>query len=135
MTRGGGDLSSKIPHIVRELEPEAATIARLVAEGERQAEIRRREWEAQHERWQREEAERRRIENIKESREQLFGLIEAWGLAKRIEGFFEDTERRAAALGEQERVALLDRLHRARALFGGVDALQRFLNWKAPEER
>jgi len=131
----GGDLSAKIPHIVRELEPEAATIARLVAEGERQAEIRRREWQAQHERWQREEAERRRVQNIKESREQLFGLIEAWGLAKRIEGFFEDAERRAAALGEQDRVALLDRLHRARALFGGVDALQRFLNWKAPEER
>jgi len=56
-------------------------------------------------------------------------------MAKRIEGFFEDAERRAAALGEQDRVALLDRLHRARALFGGVDALQRFLNWTAPEER
>jgi hypothetical protein len=131
----GGDLSSKIPHIVRELEPEAATIARLVAEGERQAEIRRREWEAEHERWQREEAERRRVQHTKESREQLFAIIQAWGLAKQVEGFFEDAERRAAGLPEQEREALLDRLHRARALLGGVDALQRFLGWKAPEER
>jgi len=131
----GSDLTSKVAHIVRELEAEAATISRLVEEGERQAEIQRREWEAQQERWRREEAERRRVQNIKESREQLFGLIEAWGLAKRIEGFFEDAERRATSLGEEDREALLDRLHRARALLGGVDALQRFLNWKAPEER
>lgn len=131
----GSDLTSKVLHIVRELEAETATIARLVAEGERQAEIQRREWEAQHERWQREEAERRRAQNIKESREQLFALIEAWGLAKRIEGFFEDAECRAAVLGQEDREALLDRLHRARALLGGVDALQRFLKWKAPEER
>ena len=55
-------------------------------------------------------------------------------LAKQIEGFFEDAERRAAGLSEEERDALLDRLHRARALLGGVDALQRFLGWKEPEE-
>jgi hypothetical protein len=131
----GSDLNSKVPHIVRELEAEAATIARLVAEGQRQAEIERREWEAQHERWQREEAERRRVQHIKESREQLFAIIQAWGLAKQIEGFFEDAERRAADRHEEDREALLDRLHRARALLGGVDALQRFLGWKAPEER
>jgi hypothetical protein len=131
----GNDLSSKVPHVVRELEAEAGTIARLVEEGQRHTEIRRREWEAQHERWQREEAERCRVQHTKESREQLFAIIQAWGLAKQIEGFFEDAERRAADLPEQEREALLDRLHRARALLGGVDALQRFLGWKAPEER
>jgi hypothetical protein len=131
----GGDLTSKVPHIVRELESEAATIARLVEEGERQAEIERRQWEVQQERWRREEAERRRVQCIKESREQLFAIIETWGLAKRVEGFFEDAEMRAAGFQGEDREALLDRLHRARALLGGVDALQRFHEWKAPEER
>jgi hypothetical protein len=30
---------------------------------------------------------------------------------------------------------MLERLNRARALLGGVDALERFRSWKAPEER
>lgn len=96
----GSDLSSKVPHIVRELEAEAATIAALVAEGERQAEIERQKWKAQQVKWRAEEAERRRIQNTKESREELFAIIEAWGVAKQIEGFFEDAQRRAAELDE-----------------------------------
>lgn len=124
-----------VPQVVLELESAAATIARLVEEGERRAELERREWEAQQEKWRHEEAERRRVQNTKESREQLFGIIEAWGVAKRIEGFFEDAERRAADLSDMDREALRDRLRRARSLLGGVDALQHFLAWKAPEER
>jgi hypothetical protein len=130
-----GELAAKIPEIVWALESAAGTIAKLVEEGARQAEIRRREWEAQHEKWLREEAERQRQRNIKESREELFAAIEAWGVAKRIEGFFEDAERRAADLGQEDRQVLLDRLTRARTLLGGVDALQRFRSWKAPEDR
>jgi len=131
----GSDLSSKVPQIVRELEAEAATIAALVAEGERQAEIERRQWEAQQAKWLAEEAERRRVQNIKESREQLFAIIETWGVAKQIEGFFEDAERRATGLGESEKNEILERLRRARELLGGVDALQRFRAWRAPDER
>jgi hypothetical protein len=44
------------------------------------AEAERREWEAQLERRWHEDAERRRVQNITQSREQLFGIIEAWGL-------------------------------------------------------
>lgn len=131
----GDDLTAKVSHIVRELESEAATIARLVEEGKRQAEIQRKRWEEEHARWQREEAERRRLQCIKESREQLFTIIESWGLAKRIEGFFEDAEQRAGSLEREDREALLDRLRRARALLGGIDALRRFRGWKAPEEQ
>ena len=131
----GSDLSSKVPQIVRELETEAATIAALVAEGERQAEIERQKWEVQQAKWRAEEAERRRIQNTKESREELFAIIEAWGAAKQIEGFFEDAQRRAAELDEATRDAVLDRLKRARALLGDVDALRRFRAWLSPEER
>jgi len=43
------DLSGRIPAIVRELEKATIEIARLVEEGERQAEIERQRWEAQME--------------------------------------------------------------------------------------
>ena len=67
----------------------------------------------------------------------LYGvtIIEAWGVANQIEGFFEDAERRAAGLADDDRIAVLARLGRARALLGGVDALQRFRSWRAPDER
>jgi hypothetical protein len=130
-----GELGANVSEIVLELESAAVTVARLVEEGERRAEAERREWEAEQERWKHEEAERRRVRNVKESREQLFAIIEAWNLAKAIEGFFEDAERRGRDLGDDERERLLDRLQRARSLLGGVHALQHFLAWKAPEER
>jgi hypothetical protein len=130
-----GGLRSKVRQVVRALESEAPTIAMLYEDGERQAEIERKEWEAQAERWRREAEERRQAQNIKESREQLLVIIDAWGVATGIERFFEDIERRAPALGEEDRATLLDRLLLARSLLGGVDALQRFTAWKAPEER
>ena len=65
----------------------------------------------------------------------MVAIVEAWCVAKRIAGFFEDAERRAADLGVEEREPLLDRLRHARALLGGTDARQRLLEWKAPEER
>ncbi|WP_284352202.1 hypothetical protein [Roseisolibacter agri] len=130
-----GELASKIPDIVQELESAAVTVAKLVEEGERRAEAQRQEWERQREQWRREEAERRRAQHVKESREQLAALIEAWSAAKQVESFFEDAERRAALLGDDERAVLLDRVKRARELLGSVDALQRFATWKAPDER
>ena len=89
----------------------------------------------QQERWRREEEERRRAQNLKDSRNQLFEIIEAWGVAVRIEGFFEDIERRSVDLGAEDRQAMLERLQRARALLGGVDALERFAKWKSADER
>ncbi len=130
----GSDLLSKTPQIVRELEAEATTIAALVAEAERQAEIQRQQWEAQQAKWRAEEVERRRVQNIKESREQLFAIIEAWGVAQQIEAFFEDAGRRAAQLAENEKNEFLGRLRRARELLGSVDALERFRAWRAPDE-
>jgi hypothetical protein len=55
-------LSRKIPAILRELEAEASTIARLVEEAEREAELQRQRWEVErieHERRALEHAESR----------------------------------------------------------------------------
>jgi hypothetical protein len=130
-----GELSSKITSIVRHLETEAATIAGLVEEAERKWAIERQHLEEQQRQWRREEEERRRAQNLKASREELYAIIEAWAVAKRIEEFFENVERRAPGLDDADGKALLDRVQRARQMLGGTDALSRFRSWKAPEER
>jgi hypothetical protein len=128
-------LISKIPQIVRVLESEAAVIAKLVENAERHAEVERKRWEAENERWHRDQAERRHAENTKDGREQLLAIVESWALAKHVESFFDDAERRAAHLGEGERELLRERLRCARELFGGVDVLGRFAAWRSPTER
>jgi Xaa-Pro aminopeptidase len=130
-----GDFPGKLSAIVKELKREAATIALLVEEGERKAEIERQEWEARQIIWRREEEERRRIKAEKDSREELFEIIEAWVEAKRIEEFFADAEQRAAELGDEEKSILQERLKLAREMIGGTDALKWFRSWKTPDER
>jgi hypothetical protein len=129
------DLGSQINSIVIELKRAAVDISRLVEEAERQAEVDRREWEVKQERWRREEAERRAAQALKESREELLQIIDRWGRATRIEQFFRDAEQRATGLSDDERLRLLERLKLAREMVGSVDALDRFLAWRSPDER
>jgi hypothetical protein len=129
------DLGSRIETIVKELEQAASDIARLVEEGERQAKLERQKWEAEQERWRHEEEERRANEARKKSRDELLQIINDWGRATRIEQFFWDAEQRAADLGDDERLRLLERLKHAREMAGSIDALKRFMMWRAPDER
>lgn len=129
------DLGSQIKAIVKGLEQAAVIIADLVEEGERQAKIEHEKWEAQRAQWRREEAERLAAKALKDSKEDIYRIIDRWAEANRIEQFFTDAERRAADLGGEERNWLLDRLKRARGLIGTADALEHFMIWKAPEER
>lgn len=130
-----GDLQVRLKTIARALEAAAPIIARQVEEGERQAELERRRWEEAERQRRREEAARRRAEAVKASRAEITAIIDRWAEAKRVEAFFEDAGQRAASLEEGASTAMLERLNRARALLGGVDALERFRSWKAPEER
>lgn len=130
-----GELINRIPRIIRVLEAEAATIAKLVEEARIRAKIEYRRWEAERQKEEEREAARRREQKFKESREELFAIIEAWGVAKRIEAFFEDATRRAEGYPENEKRVLLGRLEQARAMLGSVDALERLSSWKSPEER
>jgi hypothetical protein len=109
--------------------------ARLVVEGERQAEIERKRRETDYERWRREAEARRAAKALKDSKEDLLQVIDAWGAAKRPEEFFADAELRAQDLPDEQRERTIERLRRARALIGSTDALERFDAWRAPEER
>ena len=76
-------------------------IARLVEEGERQADIERQRWQVQREQWRREEEARRAAKALKDSKEELLQVIDTWAEAKRHEAFFADAERRAQDLPEE----------------------------------
>jgi hypothetical protein len=128
-------LSGRIPAIVRELEKATVEIARLVEEGERQAEIERTRWEAQREQWRREEEARPTPKALKDSREELLQIIDNWAEAKRLEAFFADAERRARNLPDEQKERTIERLRQARALVGSTDPLERFNAWRAPQER
>ncbi|MBN9133937.1 MAG: hypothetical protein J0H48_11335 [Nitrosospira multiformis] len=129
------DLSGQIRGIAKELEQAAVEIADLIKEGERQARIEHEKWEAQCAQWRREETERLAAKALKDATDDIHRLIDHWAEMNRIEQFFAAVERRADELGNEERAHLMDRLKRARALIGSIDALDYFLDWKAPEER
>ncbi|MCA2992492.1 hypothetical protein [Gemmatimonas sp.] len=128
----GRTLADLIPNIVRGLESAAPVIVELVKEGQARAEAERIEWERQRAVWAREEEKRRRERQIVESREQLAEIIKVWSVAKAREDFFEDLERRASVLPEEEQMAIRTRLSQARELLGGTDVLRRFASWRAP---
>ncbi|QEZ44130.1 hypothetical protein [Cupriavidus oxalaticus] len=131
----GRDITALIPVIVKELRQSAPEVARLAAEGERQAELEHQRWEAQREQWRREEEEKRAASALQDSKDELLQIINGWAESRRLAEFFLDAEQRLRDLSEGEQNEMHERLRRARELIGSVDALERFRSWRAPDER
>lgn len=129
-----GDLAGRIPGILGQLEAAAPEIAKLATEAAEKVERDRVRWEEQRKEQERRWEEQRPAENTKRSREDLFAIIREWDVAKQVEGFFEDIDRRAAELPDQTRETLLYRVKRGRELLRGVDARKYFRGWLDPEE-
>ncbi|ELL4312303.1 hypothetical protein RXE40_001116 [Pseudomonas aeruginosa] len=129
------DLRGQLDEIVDYLTKAATTIAGLVEEGERQAEIRRQEWEEERRRlearWERERQEKARAE----ARQELLEAIRAWDDVRRIQAFFREAEDEALSRTSEEREVLLRRLAIARELVGEMDTLGMLMKWRGPEER
>jgi len=89
-----GSLVKHFDGIAAALESAAPEIVKLTEEAERQAEQRKREREAQEHEWERQEQERRRAQALKDSREQLLSIVEAWARARQLEDFFVELPRR-----------------------------------------
>ena len=78
------DLSSRISSIIKELEQSVVEIAGLVEEGERQAVIEHERWVADQKQWEREEAERRIAQALKDSKKEVLQIIDAWAEARTV---------------------------------------------------
>jgi hypothetical protein len=128
-------LTSDIPKIVKSIENSAEIVVEKVKEAEREAEIRRKEWEEKEERWRQEEDRRCVEESIEESREELSEVIENWARVVSLEQFFAGIEKRVQVLPEGQRPEILKRLALGREFDGTQDPLDFFRSWKTPAER
>jgi hypothetical protein len=131
----GARLSERFEDVAATLEGAAPEIERLTEQERVRQEEYQRKSELEHRAWEKQERERQRAEALKVSRDELLGMVENWARATRIETFFADVSRRAAELPPAEKEQLERKLAAARDLFGGPDAMKRFLGWKSPEER
>lgn len=127
-------LTLDIPQIVKAIENATATVIAKLEEAERQAEIWRQERLAEEERRRQEDDRRREAQSIKDSRDHLEQVIQAWSKVVSLEQFFRGVEDRAKTLHEAERQGVLDRLWRAREFVGTPDPLDLFRGWKTPLE-
>jgi len=128
-------LMQDIAKIVRSIEDSIEVMRKEIIEAEQRAEVRRREWEEQHARWERERDQQQIADSIKESREQLAQVIQSWATVMNIEQFLKGVEERAITLPEVQRGQVLDRLQLAREFVGTQDPLEFFSSWKTPGER
>lgn len=127
-----GDLVSKIPSIVKLLIAEAPGLAKKVEVERERAELEWQKHQLQIAEWQRKEEEKRRLKVIQDSRDQLEAVIQTWAKVNSIQAFFDDIERSAHKLGDQERKVVMARLAKAKELIGDLDALKHFNAWVPP---
>ncbi|HEU4960197.1 MAG TPA: hypothetical protein VFT56_07290 [Sphingomonas sp.] len=124
-----------IETIVKALEEAAPELVEKLEEADRQAEIERQKWLVEEERRRRAEDRRCVAQSIKESHEQLNGIIQRWGELMDVERFLEGVEARMAERPEAERLPILRRLTLAREFLGNQSPLDAFCEWLTPEER
>ncbi|PPD51397.1 MAG: hypothetical protein CTY12_08120 [Methylotenera sp.] len=130
-----GEFSKTLKSIVNDLCNSVEEISQASRIAKQEAEKRQRQWDIQREKDRLEAEERRRAKNLKDSRDELFSIIESWAEAKRIDEFFKDAQLRANDLSVEDRQTVEIRLTEARKLLGTLNALDRFKDWKSPEER
>jgi hypothetical protein len=133
--REKGELLQQFKTIVKALEAAVPTIVSLRQEAQKQAELEHQRWEAQWREYEKQQEERRRTQTLKESREQLIAILQAWSFARSFDSFFEDIQQQVSALPAKQREAILGRIGQARAMLGGTDTLTDFQKWKSPSER
>jgi hypothetical protein len=128
-------LTRDIAKIVKSIKGSTEVVQKEIQEAEHRTELRELQWEAQQERWRREEDHRQITKSIGDSREQLNQVIQAWAKAVSIEQFLKGVEERASNLSETQRETVQERLRLAREFIGVQYPLEFLLSWKTPGER
>jgi hypothetical protein len=132
--RGATTLDASLPRIAKEIRAALPTIRELVGEAERQAEIRRQEWEAAEDRRRRKEDRELVEQSVKDSSKRLAAVIENWTQRTAIAHFFDELSGTIEQLPPTEREEMERRLAIAREFIGTTDPLDFFRSWKTPDE-
>jgi hypothetical protein len=127
-----GDLFSKIPNIVKLLIAEAPELAKKVEVERERRELERQKYQLEVAEWRRKEEEKRQLKIVQDSRDRLEVVIQTWAKVNSIQAFFDDIERSAHKLGNEERKVVMERLAKAKELIGDLDALKHFNGWEPP---
>lgn len=128
-------LDRSLKTIVKAIETAAAELVAKLEEANRKADLAHREWLAAEERRHREEDQRRVAQSVKDSSDHLGQVIQQWAQVMSIEQFLRGVEDHAAALPDNERHHVLERLALARSFLGNRNPLEFFMSWKTPIER
>lgn len=128
-------LESMIPELVEVLQGAASKVEALMIAADEAAEQRRKEWEAEWERYLRKEDKRKSADALLESQKQLGQIIEQWTKVMAVEQFFREAENRLVDVADDRREHLETRLALARKMIGDTDPFQFLASWVAPEER
>jgi hypothetical protein len=91
-------------------------------------------WQEQLERMRIAEDEKLKNESFRKSTEALEALIDEWGKAKAIDGFFNQLEQQVDSAPEHEREHLRARIESARALTRVPNVLETLRVWQTPVE-
>ncbi len=132
---GKSKIKGKLPEIIKALEASVDQIQNLMAEAEAAAARRERDWEAQREKWRREEDQRRVDDALAASMKQLSEIMEIWSKATAVHRFFRDAEECVSLLEGDRQKVLSERLALAKSMIGTLDPLEHLEAWLAPEER
>lgn len=130
-----GEFSKTLKSVVDELRDSVDEISQATQIAIQEADERHRQWEIQREKDRIEAEAKRHAKNLKDSKDEIYKIIETWAEAKRIDEFFKDALTRTKDLSNEEREVIETRLADARKLLGTIDALEKFKEWKSPDER
>ncbi|MBS2031990.1 MAG: hypothetical protein JST54_29095 [Deltaproteobacteria bacterium] len=130
-----GELPGQVESICGTIEQEVPHITELVQAAENARHELERKHEAEMLEWKRQQDEERRAKALKESRDELQLIMDAWSRARHIEEFFERARKDIEARAGEEKAVLLEKLERARGIFGTPDPIQKLRAWRLPEER
>lgn len=128
-------LSQRIAKIVKSIESSTNVLQKHIEESVDRACLREQQWEAQQQKWCRDQDQRQITKSVSDSREQLNQVMQAWAEVVTIEQFFKGVEERASTLSETQRQIVHERLRLAREFLGEQDPFEFFLSWKTPTER
>lgn len=130
-----GELSKTLESIVYELCNSVAEVSNAVQLAKLEHAENQRRWEIQSENNRIETEQRTLAKSMKESKDELLAIIEAWAEAKRIEEFFNEALKSASELSQDNYELLKIRMIEARNMLGTSNALERLLQWRSPSER
>jgi hypothetical protein len=129
-----GALVKKIPGILKTLIAEAPTLAQKIEAEQERSEHERQQWELEWQENRRRDEERTKLKAIQDSRNQLQAVIQNWAEVNSIRAFFEAIEHSAASLAPDQQQLMSERLSKAKALIGDLDALKHFERWEPPPQ-